>query len=417
MGDAPTSGAWRRRLVFGALYFSEGAPIGYVWWALPTRLRAAGMPVDEVAALTALLTLPWALKFLWAPAVDALRGRRWGLRCWIVVAQAAMALTLLPLAVLPLDQLIDAAVWILVLHAVAAATQDVSIDALAMNTLAPEERGRVTGWMQAGYLLARALFGGLALTAERWISGQAVVGVMIGCVLALMVVVAFAPAAPEAGEARIGERMSRFARAIGRILLRRATYIGLGIALTAGAGFEAVGGLMGSFLTDAGVEKESVGAFLALPVVGCMIAGALAGGWLADRFGHRWLVISAVAAIALWVGVLAGTYSAAPRSIMLLMSVAAPIYLLLGTLTASSYALFMDLTDPDAGGTQFSAFMSATNLCEVWAVAMAGTLAARSGYGAAFLAAAGVSLLAIPLALSLGKGNSTNAIAAGGAGG
>ena len=32
-----------RRLLFAALYFSEGAPIGFIWWALPTRLASGGM--------------------------------------------------------------------------------------------------------------------------------------------------------------------------------------------------------------------------------------------------------------------------------------------------------------------------------------------------------------------------------------
>jgi hypothetical protein len=38
----------------------------------------------------------------------------------------------------------------------------------------------------------------------------------------------------------------------------------------------------------------------------------------------------------------------------------------IGLFTAASYALFMDLTDPKLGGTQFSAFMAATNGCESW---------------------------------------------------
>ena len=36
------------------MYLSEGAPIGYVWWAMPTRLRAGGMPVESVGALIGL---------------------------------------------------------------------------------------------------------------------------------------------------------------------------------------------------------------------------------------------------------------------------------------------------------------------------------------------------------------------------
>lgn len=65
-----------RRWLFGVLYFSEGAPIGFVWWALPTVLAAGGEAIDAITAFTAMLVWPWALKFLWAPLVDALRGPR-----------------------------------------------------------------------------------------------------------------------------------------------------------------------------------------------------------------------------------------------------------------------------------------------------------------------------------------------------
>ena len=61
------------------------------------RLRDAGMPVDEVTAITSLLVLPWALKFLWAPLVDAVRTPVWGLRSWILSAQFLMGLPLLAL--------------------------------------------------------------------------------------------------------------------------------------------------------------------------------------------------------------------------------------------------------------------------------------------------------------------------------
>ncbi|HVS10094.1 MAG TPA: hypothetical protein VMS76_09495, partial [Planctomycetota bacterium] len=73
------------------------------------------------------------------------------------------------------------------------------------------------------------------------------------------------------------------------------------------------------------------------------------------------------------------------------------LYLAIGLFTASSYALFMDLTDPRLGATQFSAFMGATNLCESWAARSASLAAPRFGYPAAFLGLALVSLAALPL--------------------
>jgi MFS family permease len=394
--ESPTTSRLRRRLFFALLYFSEGAPIGYIWWAMPTRLRNAGMPIEQVAALTAMLTLPWALKFLWAPAIDRLRCRRWGYRAWITFAQILMGLTLLPLGLLPLETVESIVTWLLLAHAVSATTQDVAIDALAIATVPAHERARISGWMQAGMLIGRATFGGLALAAEEWIGAGAVVLVLIGCVWVTLTVVWLSPRS-EAERRTQRPPPTPLVRTVLAVLSRRTTWAGLGIALTAGAGFEAAGGLMGPFLLDQGAPQSEIGWFLAVPVVAAMIVGALIGGWGADYIGHRRLVAFSVVAIGLCVGLLAAADAWLHVEGRTLMALATPLYLCIGSLTASSYALFMDLTDPEIGGTQFSAYMGATNLCEVWAVAMAGQIAGARGYGLAFVVAGGCSFVALAL--------------------
>lgn len=392
----PAQGRLARTAFFALLYFSEGAPIGYVWWAMPTRLRAAGMPVEQVAAIIALLTIPWTFKFIWAPAVDRCRGPRWGYRAWITLAQVAMGLALLPMGLLPADDLLGMVKWLLLAHAFAAATQDVSIDALAVATIPHDDRARTTAWMQAGMLTGRACFGGLALAAEDWIGARAVVLVLIGCIWFTLLVVWLFPHAPEA-RIRQAERRPHFWPVVGRVLRRRSTWLGLGVAVSAGAGFEAIGGLMGAFLIDHGAGTPDVGWYFALPVIACMVVGGLVGGRLADRLGHRVLVGASV--VVLFVGILAISvldHFTSPHW-RVLMGMAVPVYLCVGSLTASSYALFMDLTDPEIGGTQFSSFMGATNLCEVWAVAIAGIMVTRHGYGVAFAYCAMLSLAALPM--------------------
>ena len=66
-----------RRILFAACYLSEGAPIGFLWLALPTRLRVSGVPIEQITWLTAVLVLPWTFKFVWAPLVDILRLVAW----------------------------------------------------------------------------------------------------------------------------------------------------------------------------------------------------------------------------------------------------------------------------------------------------------------------------------------------------
>jgi MFS family permease len=387
-----------RRALFAALYFLEGAPIGYVWWALPVALARAGVGPARIGAVVALLVLPWALKFLWAPLVDVLRGPRFGLRGWIAASQAAMVLALLPLLWLdPLEQL-GLLTLVLVAHAVAAATQDVAIDALAIASTGAHERGALNGWMQAGMLLGRSAFGGGALLLRERVGDQAVV-VLLATTLAAGLLLHLAYRADEGAQ---GRATSWTARARGLALLLRAllasrrTWLALAFAASAGVAFETVGALAGPWLVSQGASDAAVGTFLAGPAVLGLGLGALAGGALADRLGRRRVVAAGGLATAAATASLA---LAAPGACTWLALGA--VYLGAGLLTASSYALLMDLTDPRLGSTQFSAYMGATNLCEAWSSALGGRLAASRGWPAAFAAAAALGLVALPLLVLL----------------
>ena len=91
----------RRLGLLATLYFAQGLPFGFFVQALPALLRQQGYSLSEIG-LASLLTLPWALKFLWAPVVD----RRWSARLgrrrtWILAMQLAGVITLVSLATAP----------------------------------------------------------------------------------------------------------------------------------------------------------------------------------------------------------------------------------------------------------------------------------------------------------------------------
>jgi MFS family permease len=391
--------SWRHLALFTCLYASEGAPIGFIWWALPTVLRSADVPVEAITGLTSMLVLPWAFKFLWAPLVDRLRSARWHYRGWIAAAQVTMALALLPLILLDPVSQFDAWRWLLLVHAVSAATQDVAIDAFAIASVPADSRGRLNGAMQAGMLLGRSLFGGgallvLALWGHAWI-----VGALVGWILAALTLLLLARdvhGAVDDAEGRSGAPASSFRRDLSVVLRRASTWWGIAFALVSAAAFEATGQLAGPYLIDAGVSSERVGVFFGVFVVGATLTGGLAGGALSDRWGRArscavFLLVFVVAIVAL---------AAADRGgalIEIRLALLTAMYFGVGLFTAASYALFMDLTDPRLGGTQFSTFMSATNACESWSAWAGGRIAGTAGYPSAFLAMSVASLFGLPL--------------------
>jgi hypothetical protein len=191
---------------------------------------------------------------------------------------------------------------LLICHAVLAATQDVAIDGIAVRVLPVSERGSANGWMQFGMLAGRGLFGGLALRAEDWIGFQGVVLALASCALAPAALLVFCAREPAVAAAEMAHPFVDRLRVLGGALLAmvtsRRTFAGLGFALLAGAGFEAVGGTAGSLLQEIGFTRQQVGDFKALPVILCMATGALAGGLLADRFPRRRVCALAVVLVA-----------------------------------------------------------------------------------------------------------------------
>ncbi|HVS17907.1 MAG TPA: MFS transporter [Planctomycetota bacterium] len=392
--SAPAS-ARGRRLVFAGLYFAEGAPIGFVWWTLPVVLTRAGVSPEAIGALLGWVVLPWGLKFLWAPLVDVLRGPAFGLRDWIAAAQVAMCATLLPLAWI--DPLAEPGwlVGLLVAHALAAATQDVAVDTLAIHSTSSEGRGALNGWMQVGMLLGRGLFGGAALAWRERVGDTNLVLALVGVLVAAL---ALRPWLPPEPPPRTGDALGEFRAHLGLALQRRTTGVLLAFAAAGATAFETVGAFAGPFLAARGASDGTIGGFLALPAVLGLGAGALLGGWWSDRVGRRpvlvgsSLAVSAAALAFAWL-------PAGPAA----WAALAGVYLGAGVLTAASYALFMDRTDPSLGATQFSAAMGATNLCEAWSARLGGRLAASHGYPVAFTAAALLGLAALPLLVLSGR--------------
>jgi MFS transporter, PAT family, beta-lactamase induction signal transducer AmpG len=333
--------------------------------------------------------------------VDVLRGPRWGRRAWIVVAQLAMGFTLLPLAFVDWQASLGLLFGLLILHAFAAATQDVAIDAWAIRMTPQRELGSINGWMQVGLLGGRWLFGaGFLLVAHVVADPAAVIGMVAVIWTTTLVVLLASEIDDDAVVGSLGagvrERLQVFVGSLRQMLRRPETWLGVLLALVAFAGFKAVGDIAGPFLVDRGLSQREIGTFFSGALV-AMIAGALAGGWAADRFGQQ----RTVGAFVLLTAAVIVATSAASR---LDMAGHAPVvwgmlgvYLCAGLLTASAYALFMRLTDPRLGATQFSAFMGAVNGCEAWAGFTAGQLAERFDYATGFVTVALVSLLALPL--------------------
>lgn len=387
--------AGRSLAVFG-FYFAEGVPIGFIWWALPTLMRQQQVSVEAIGSFTALLTLPWVFKFLWAPLIDIFRTARFGFVKWIAMSQTLMCLSLVPLLFIPLNENIITWGVCLFLHSLFAATQDVSVDALVINLSVSKEKGTLNGFMQAGMLLGRSLFGGVVLIFAEQIGLHLVAALMIMSILITMSLLLIIREPPAAIKKDSSFRYYR--QRLLSAFIHKNTWYCIGFALTAAAAFEAAGAFAGPFFTDRGIAAQQVGFFFTAPVVAAMLLGGLAGGYLSDHIHRKRAVGIYLGAVIVMVATIAMSEIVNPdMANRIHFYLYTGMYLFTGMFTAASYALFMEMTDPELGATQFSSFMAATNGCEAWVLFSTGIVVANHGYSVAFLIMCMVSVLGLLL--------------------
>lgn len=383
-----------RKLTFTFLYASEGAPIGFIWWALPTLLRTEGIEIDKITGLTAILVFPWIFKFIWAPLVDSLRTIKWGFKSWIIASQTMMGLFLIPVMFIdPKEEFIMLTI-LLIGHSFFAATQDVSVDALAINIVGSGERGSINGFMQAGMLLGRSLFGGGVLIAMNYLNNSTVFLLMILFIWSSLIFVLLIKEPESSLNKRKG--FADFFPKFKKVITAKNTLLALLFALISASAFETAGALAGPFLIDHNISEKTVGLFYGIPVVILTLTGGLIGGRFSDRISRKKAVgifLTGFVTVVIILAVLELFFS--PVGSYIWITSFSLLYFFIGLFTASSYALFMDLTDPDLGATQFSTFMAGTNGCEAWSVWAAGLIISAAGYGTGFLVMCGVSLLSL----------------------
>ena len=377
-----------------AFYLTEGAPIGFIWWAMPTLLRKENIAIESITSLIAILVLPWIFKFVWAPLIDSLRNEKRGYKFWIFISQFLMGAALIPLIFIPPQN--NFFIWgmFLFIHSFAAASQDVSIDAMVINVIAKHERGKLNGFMNAGMLIGRSIFGGGTLIIAYELGLNYMMVLLAGIIFSTMLLLLFVeePISVSKSENQFENFKSNFILSF----RKKNTWLAILFALISASAFESAGGLAGPFLTDLKINQETIGIFFAVPVVIAMFIGGLTGGYISDKVDRKKAVgvfLTGFVTSILFISIYNYFNSTANETSVLIAFTV--MYFFVGLFTASSYALFMDLTNPKIGGTQFSTYMAATNGCEAGSVWIAGIIIAGYGYSPAFIFMCVISLFSL----------------------
>ena len=408
------------RLVFCcAIYVAQGIPFGFVTVALAAWLASHGGGENAVGSIIALAVLPWSFKWLWGPVVDSglfgALGRR---RPWLILAQSMMIVT----ALLLLRAGDDIALlgWLVLLHNVFVALQDVAIDALAVDMLEGNERERASGMMYGSSYVGTMLGGaGLGLVMATFGLPTAILALAAIQALTLGVVLAIRERPGDRfffGSSRASQATAPAAIGLGPVALLSQLAVAMvrPAALRTGVGavlmkilpallyvtmtvhmFKRLGWSEARFAEVSGGFGNLLG-----------LAAAVAAGFLAAFIGPKTTAVAANSILAAsWI-----LLAAKPS----LWEYEMTIYVWFGIheaclafMSVSLFALFMRVSTPAVAATQFTASMALMNLATSYGSWLAGPVSAWFDAPTTFLVAGllqPIGALLLPDVRSSGRG-------------
>ena len=343
---------------FTVLIVPFGATFGFVSVALAFLATQRGLTVQQGAELIAAGMFPNAIKFFWSPISDTtLTRKRWYLVGCVLSAAGMFAMAAVPLgsATLRLMEVV------IVITSVASTFLGFAVEAMMAHLTPPSERGRVSGWFQAGNLGGNGIGGGLGL----WLLTNLPAGWLAGLILAVLTLACAAalPLLPEVpSEARPSALLGTvrdvavdFWRAISsRNGVLSAVLCFVPVGTGAASGVLAQAEVAAHW--HAGVhEVELVQGFLTgvISMVGCVV-----GGYGCKRLGSR-------TAYVVYGGIMAGvtaTMAVLPASPLVYVAGGLAYAFITGLCFAAFSAFVLDAIGAGNAATKYNFFASISNI-------------------------------------------------------
>lgn len=379
------------------IYITQTIITALTTQALPSLLRSEGASL-ELAGLTALLWVPWGIRFLWAPFVERLRlpvGRQERRsRQLMLTGQWLMAAMLIALGLASLLgqwSLGASAGWILcglLAAATVAASTDVACDGFTVEQLA----GRRRGWgnvAQVGGSYVGAMIGVGAFLLVAGHAGWPLALIAAGLAIVLLSLPMLLLREPPREQVLAVAHRPGLLYALRRPQVR----IGLLLLLLSSVGVRLSLGMFGPFLIDRGMSVEQVGWLFGSLHIGAGLTGAVLGGMLvrsAPGWQAVWIAVGFKAAV-----LLALALCAPSASLIVLQVLVGLMLAVLSCLWVALYSALMSMTSPLQSGLDFTVFQSADALLAMVGGVIGGWLAGQLGYRFCFGLAAALTMVAV----------------------
>ncbi|RYZ98455.1 MAG: MFS transporter, partial [Proteobacteria bacterium] len=379
---------WRYSNFF-LMYFLQGMVPGLFGACLMNYYIAHGFTVSMIGSFGAIVAIPWSLQFLWGPVVDSFRSSRMGARrFWQVIAYVACAASLITMSLVIHDPIKQTSLLcgMLFAHSLFASLMDVSTDALMIDNVPEEERGRSSSAGRMGFVIGGALSTLLfAPLLSNYgfsfsVSVLAAIWIVVGAVPILTrekkvdSLFTWARRAAPVGAVKSPASVKAFTKELAQALF---TPTGLKLC----ALFFLVDFSLGAFGVGFGVDLiqkygwdeqnlTRVGGLLSL-FGGTAVAFGI--GWFSDKIGHfkalKIFLITCAALHVFFAILFAYGWDVELSPLMMVMQSLVPSFLFVAAVPA-----IMSLDKSPLAATRFTLIMAAMNFGDVAGGAAAGTL-------------------------------------------
>ena len=384
----------RRMLICVFTGFTSGMPLYVLIQLVPAWLKDGGVSLTEIG-LFALVGIPYAWKFAWAPLMDRwippFLGRRRG---WMLICQLALLFSIGILGAFEPAQSTWLIAWLAVAVAFFSASQDVAVDAYRREILPDEELGLGNAIHVQAYRISGLVPGALALvladilpwSSVFWITASFMA---VGVVMTLAVMEPRSELPQDTGlrEALLDPFIEYLTRRGWRGVL-----LVLGFMFLYKLGDNMATALATPFYLDVGFSMTQIGLVAKNAALWPAIFGGLAGGLIMIRLGiNRALWLFGVVQV---VSILGFALLASSGAVLWLLAVVIGFeYLGVGLGTAAFTAFIARETSRTYAATQFALFTALAAVPRTFANASTGIIVDHVGWVNFFLICA---MLAIP---------------------
>jgi PAT family beta-lactamase induction signal transducer AmpG len=361
--------------LFGSLYFSEGLMVAITTVATSLYLREQGVSIPITTLIVGVVNIPWMLKFVWGPVIDYFI--RFGRKTFIIFGGGlTVSCMVLVSFVDPSSSLAPFTLLIFLSH-VGIGFVDVSADAWAIDVSTNKDRGKINGSMFAGQYAAWAIGAALFPFIGSQYGYQIVY--LVNALMILLILL-FPFIVNETSKRKVKEKIASL------VLKEFKTKTVLLIALFSPLVFMNEGimsFIIPIYMRDGlGLSDVQVG-FIAMILPVFLAVGSLFGGIVTDKIGRKSALYLFITFNIVCTASLIFADSWWKLSIIYGM-----IGFFMGGHSTVSCALFMDVTNPRIGATQYGIFTGIANVGLNGAGMITGTLAISLGFARTFLYAA-----------------------------